>query len=146
MWFASKCISLQYHKQLPSHDRKRLRRCDLLPNVYLCNIISSAVLYSEYLAPLWFASKCISLQYHKQQKFATTSHQSSCDLLPNVYLCNIISSKSLIYPCNVMLWFASKCISLQYHKQLPVLSLDLLPRCDLLPNVYLCNIISSPIA
>ena len=143
MWFASKCISLQYHKQLNCNDSSPTSSCDLLPNVYLCNIISNVLHSMIGCHLLWFASKCISLQYHKQLRMNYPYLKYRCDLLPNVYLCNIISNPKSNAKLPTLLWFASKCISLQYHKQPNGFTGRTSKSCDLLPNVYLCNIISN---
>ena len=115
---------------------------------------------------LWFAFKLISLSYWIQPIQHCSWAILSCDLLSNLYLCHIEYSDNgiLIIPVFVVicfqtyifvilntaclslinwkpaLWFAFKLISLSYWIQLIIKYCNIMTRCDLLSNLYLCHI------
>ena len=114
LWIASKCVSLQWQAQSAAFVVEPVCRCELLQNVYLCSgkhnafsirtpvvtvvncfkmcifaVASTIGLNgSPCSAPLWIASKCVSLQWQAQYILWKVVTVRSCELLQNVYLCS----------------------------------------------------------
>ena len=140
-------------------------RCELLQNVYLCSGKHNRSRLQRWRKRVVNCFKMCIFAVASTMGSGGFPHGRSCELLQNVYLCSgkhngrhdrtasetvvncfkmcifAVASTISWLSCLrfLLLWIASKCVSLQWQAQCRTRLATCVSSCELLQNVYLCS-------